>query len=420
MIIPSIDLMDGQAVQLIGGERRAIEAGDPMPIAERFTIAGEIAVIDLDAALGRGNNTALIEALVRRFPCRVGGGIRDAASARRWLDVGARKVILGTAATPELLAKLPRERVIAALDARHGEVVVEGWRKGTGKTIAEQVELLKPHVGGFLVTFVELEGRMKGIDLEQARRIVELAPGVKVTAAGGVATVGEIAELDRLGADAQVGMALYSGAMELADAVAAPLKSEREDGLWATVIVDEQERALGLAWSDLESLREAFRQRRGIYHSRRRGLWIKGETSGDTQELLRVDLDCDRDALRFVVRQRGRGFCHEGTWTCWGEDRGLPRLLRRLRSRLESAPEGSYTRRLFEEEGLLAAKLREEAKELSEAKTDAEVVHEAADVLYFTLVAMAKEGVDLRAVEEELERRSLRLTRRRGDAKEER
>jgi phosphoribosyl-AMP cyclohydrolase / phosphoribosyl-ATP pyrophosphohydrolase len=215
-------------------------------------------------------------------------------------------------------------------------------------------------------------------------------------------------------------MALYSGAMELADAVAAPLKSEREDGLWATVIVDEQERALGLAWSDLESLREAFRQRRGIYHSRRRGLWIKGETSGDTQELLRVDLDCDRDALRFVVRQRGRGFCHEGTWTCWGEDRGLPRLLRRLRSRLESAPEGSYTRRLFEEEGLLAAKLREEAKELSEAKTDAEVVHEAADVLYFTLVAMAKEGVDLRAVEEELERRSLRLTRRRGDAKEER
>jgi phosphoribosyl-ATP pyrophosphohydrolase/phosphoribosyl-AMP cyclohydrolase len=417
MIIPSIDLMDGQAVQLIGGERRAIDAGDPMPIAEGFTLAGEIAVIDLDAALGRGDNSELVEALLRRFPCRVGGGIRDERAARRWLDAGARKVILGTAATPELLSKLPRERVIAALDARHGEVVVEGWRKGTGKTIAEQIEVLRPFVGGFLVTFVEREGRMKGIDVEQARQIVELAGDARVTAAGGVATVEEIAELDRAGADAQVGMALYSGSMRLADAIVAPARSEREDGLWATVIVDEQERALGLAWSDLESVREAVERRRGVYHSRRRGLWVKGETSGDSQELLRVDLDCDRDALRFVVRQEGRGFCHLGSWTCWGEDRGLPRLFRRLRRRLDDASEGSYTRRLLEEEGLLGAKLREEAQELSEATTKAEVTHEAADVIYFTLVSMLQKGVSLTEVEAELERRSLRLSRRRGDAK---
>lgn len=417
MIIPSIDLMDGQAVQLIGGERRAIDAGDPIPIAERFTLAGEIAVIDLDAALGQGENAELVEALVRRFPCRVGGGIRDEEAARRWLDAGARKVILGTAATPELLTKLPRERVIAALDARHGEVVVEGWRKGTGKTIAEQIALLRPYVGGFLVTFVEREGRMKGIDLDQARQVVQLAGEARVTAAGGVATAEEIAALDRAGADAQVGMALYSGSMKLADAIVAPARSEREDGLWATVIVDEQERALGLAWSDLESARAAVERRRGIYHSRRRGLWVKGETSGDSQELLRVDLDCDRDALRFVVKQRGRGFCHLGSWTCWGEDRGVPRLFRRLQGRLEEAPEGSYTRRLLDEEGLLGAKLREEARELCEAATEAEVTHEAADVIYFTLVSMMKKGVDLTAVEAELERRSLRLSRRRGDAK---
>lgn len=416
MIVPSIDLMGGQAVQLVGGERLAVEAGDPMPIAERFALAGEIAVIDLDAALGRGSNATLVEALVARFPCRVGGGIRDREAALRWLDEGARRVILGTAATPELLSTLPRERVVVALDARHGEVVVEGWQRGTGRSVLDGVARLKELCSGFLVTFVEREGRMGGMDLDQVRAVVEAASPVRVTAAGGVAAAAEVGELDRLGADAQVGMALYSGAMELADAVAAPLRSDRPDGLWATVVADEGGRALGLAWSNGESLREAFRLRRGVYWSRSRGLWVKGATSGDAQELLRVDLDCDRDALRFTVRQGGRGFCHLGTWTCWGEDSGLPALLRRLESRLSTAPPGSYTRRLLDDPDLLRAKLVEEAGELAEADAKG-VAHEAADVLYFALVAMARSGVGLAEVERVLDQRSLKLTRRPGDAK---
>ena len=419
MIIPSIDLMGGQAVQLIGGEHKAIEAGDPRPIAQRFALSGEIAVIDLDAALGQGNNEALIQELVTRWPCRVGGGIRDLDAAVRWLDAGARKVIIGTAATPDLLSQLPRGRVIAALDARDGEVVVEGWRTGTGRTVLEGIEALRPHVGGFLVTFVEREGRMQGIDLEQVRAVAEAAGDAQVTAAGGVTTAEEIAALDRLGADAQVGMALYSGRLELAEAIAAPLKTDRDDGLWATVVVDELGRALGLAWSDAESLSEAVRQRRGVYHSRRRGLWVKGETSNNTQDLLAIDLDCDRDALRFVVRQGGEGFCHRGTWTCWGDDSGLERLRRRLVERAREAPSGSYTRRLLVDGELLRAKLIEEAGELADATEPDEVTHEAADMIYFTLVAMARGGVNLAEVEAELERRSLKLTRRPGDAKKE-
>ena len=135
MIIPSIDLMDGQAVQLIGGKEKAIDAGDPFPIAGKFSIAGEIAVIDLNAALSTGSNEEIIRRLVRLFPCRVGGGIRDFETAIKWLDAGATQIIIGTAATPELLEKLPRERVMVALDARHGEVVVEGWQRGTGRTV---------------------------------------------------------------------------------------------------------------------------------------------------------------------------------------------------------------------------------------------------------------------------------------------
>jgi len=414
VIVPSIDLQDGRTVQLVGGETMALEAGDPLPIAERFALAGEIAVIDLDAAMGRGSNAALIERLLDAgFGCRVGGGIRDLATARRWLDRGAAKIVLGTAARPELLRELPRERVIAALDARHGEVVVEGWRKRTGRGILERIAELRDFVGGFLVTFVEREGRLGGTDLTLAEAVVRAAgPACRVTIAGGVTTPEEIAALDRLGADAQVGMALYTGRLDLADAIAAPLRSDRPDGLFPTVVADERGIALGLAWSSRDSLREAVRRRAGVYQSRSRGLWVKGETSGSTQELLRIDLDCDRDALRFLVRQRGPGFCHLERFSCFGEAEGLARLEATLAARAAAPPEGSYTARLLADPGLLAAKLREEADELARAEGREDVVWEAADLLYFALVKLAAAGVRLAEVERHLDRRARKVTRR--------
>jgi len=268
------------------------------------------------------------------------------------------------------------------------------------------------------VTFVEREGRMEGTDMDAAREVVEAAGSARVTAAGGVTEAADIARLDGIGADAQVGMALYSGKLDLGDAIVAPARSDRDDGLIATVVADEHGRALGLAWSNHESVREAVAARRGVYWSRRRGLWRKGETSGTPQDLLRVDLDCDRDALRFTVRQHGTGFCHTGTRTCWGEDRGIARLARRLARRTREAPEGSYTRRLLDDRDLLASKLAEEAGELAAAGEADHVAAEAADVLYFTLVALARSGVGLEAVEAQLDRRELGITRRPGDAKE--
>ena len=417
MIIPSIDLQDGQAVQLIGGEKKALEAGDPRPILKRFALAGEVAVIDLDAALGRGSNAELIAELVGTANCRVGGGIRDVEAARAWLDAGAARVILGTAARPDVLRELPSERVQVALDARHGEVVVEGWKKGTGVGVEQRLDELRGLAGSYLITFVEREGRLGGVDLERVAQLVAAAAPARVTVAGGVTTLEEVAAIDALGADCQVGMALYTGRMGLADAIAAPLKSDRADGLWPTVVTDESGLALGLAWSDLESLRAAVESGKGAYHSRRRGLWIKGETSGATQQLLAIDLDCDRDALRFRVRQGPPGFCHRNTWTCWGEDSGVTHLARLVRERLREAPEGSYTARLLADPELLRAKLREEAGELAQAEGVENVVWETADVLYFALVALARGGGDWAAVERELDRRARKLTRRAGDAK---
>jgi phosphoribosyl-ATP pyrophosphohydrolase len=406
--------MDGHAVQLIGGREKAIDAGDPFAVAERFAVVGEIAVIDLDAAIGQGSNAEIVAELIQHYPCRVGGGIRSAESALDWLDRGAAKVILGTAASPEVLSQLPKDRVQVALDGVDGEVVVEGWRKGTGASVLDRIAELRDLVGSFLVTFVEREGRMKGVDLDAARRVITRADGVPVTIAGGVTTADEIAALDRLGADAQVGMAIYSGALSLSDAFAAPLVSDRLDGLWPTVVTDESGVALGLVYSSRESLREAMETLQGVYQSRSRGLWVKGATSGNEQTLLRAEVDCDRDALRFTVRQKGDGFCHNNTWSCWGRDSGLTRLERTLVNRLTSEADGSYTLRLARDPKLLEKKLLEEAGELAEAESREDIVWEAADLLYFTAVALARQGIGFNEVVSELDRRARNVRRRDG------
>jgi phosphoribosyl-ATP pyrophosphohydrolase len=415
MIVPSIDLMAGRAVQLVGGHGEPVTSADPFEMAERFTAVGELAVIDLDAALGRGSNAEVVRELVGRYPCRFGGGIRSAEDALDWLDAGAEKVILGTAATPQVLAELPRDRVIAALDGVDGEVVVRGWTERTGAAVLDRLAELRDSVGGFLVTFVEREGRLGGIDADACRRVVEAASGTRVTVAGGITTPAEIAALDRMGADAQVGMAIYTGRLGLADAFAAPLVSDRVDGLWPTVVCDEHGIALGLVYSNADSLAAAVDERRGIYWSRSRSeLWRKGETSGAIQELIRIDADCDRDALRFTVRQLGAGFCHLDTRSCWGPDRGLAALERRLADRLAHPVSGSYTDRVARDPELLAAKLAEEAAELAEAGDHDATAWEAADVLYFTMTTLAARGVPLEAAIRELDRRSRAVRRRDG------
>ncbi|MCC6221300.1 MAG: phosphoribosyl-ATP diphosphatase [Deltaproteobacteria bacterium] len=424
MIIPSIDISKGQAVQLVGGREKVLEAGDPVSIARTFGLIGEIAVVDLDAAMGRGSNENIIKELIRLAPCRVGGGIRDVKTAIQWLDAGAKKVMIGTAANPEFLRELPRDRVVVALDAQNDEVVVNGWTQFTGRSIKDRLLELAEFVDNFLITFVELEGRMQGTSIKRVEDLVELLRDfegrrIQLTIAGGVAAAEEVAILDRLGADAQVGMALYTGVLSLADAFCAVLNSDRADGLWPTVITDEYGMALGLAWSSKESLAKALSIRKGVYHSRSRGLWVKGESSGAEQELLRIKIDCDRDCLCFVVRQHGSGFCHRGTRTCWGESHdGVVTLSRRLAQRVLDAPDGSYTRKLIDDQKYLNAKIIEEANELTRARTRGEIIDEASDVLYFTLTALAKAGIEFSEVEDNLARRASRVTRRQEKVRE--
>ena len=190
----------------------------------RFSGRPKVQLIDLDAAKGPGDNDALVRRICARLPCRVGGGIRSVERAEATLALGARKVIVGSALfrdgtvdvefASRLSDQLGPDRLIAAVDSRGGQVVIHGWRTALDLTPVDAIRQLEPFFGEFLYTHVDLEGLMRGTDMEAiaaVRHVTERA----LTAAGGITTREEIDQLDAMGVDAVVGMAIYTGKLEL-------------------------------------------------------------------------------------------------------------------------------------------------------------------------------------------------------------
>lgn len=202
-------------------------------------------------------------------------------------------------------------------------------------------------------------------DIESLAALKASVPkGTRVAAAVGASLAGAgdgwgaVAALDACRVQSQVSSTAFSNDNEVADALCALLVTDRPDGLWSTVVVDERRVTLGLAYSSAESVRLAVARRRGVYQSRKRGVWVKGETSGTPQDLLEIEVDCDRDAVVFVVKQHGGGYCHrQGLYSCTGPQRGVELVMHTLKQRLENAPEGSYSKRLFADPSLLKSKL---------------------------------------------------------------
>jgi phosphoribosylformimino-5-aminoimidazole carboxamide ribotide isomerase len=218
VIIPSIDLMDGKVVQLVQGRDKALEGDPPLEMLRKFEAFSEIQVIDLDAAMGRGENIAIVEQLAARAKCRVGGGVRDAERAKRLIDCGAHRVIVGTAAfTPalnEIVAAIGRERLVIALDSKDGKVVVKGWREATDVTAEEVIRRFESKCSGFLCTYVDKEGTMQGTDLDWFRRLRDATTN-EISAAGGITTIEEIRALAAMQIHAVLGMAIYTGRLDL-------------------------------------------------------------------------------------------------------------------------------------------------------------------------------------------------------------
>jgi len=451
MVIASIDIQKGKVVQLKQGNELIIQRDNADELAAEFNRYGEVAVIDLDAAMGKGSNLDMIKPLLRTAECRVGGGIKTAQQANELISLGAGKIIVGSGAfrnpakkgaginggefdvnkafLEEISKKIGRERLIVAVDARivkpgMNEIVVDGWKTPTGLDLIEAARAVEPFAGELLFTCVEREGTLTGIDLDPVRQLRE-AVKCQITVAGGVSTLNEIEQIAALNCDVQLGMALYTGKINLADAFAvslnwkkgqqqitdngekgnsAPQRTESSP-LLPVIVQSPDGQVVMTGFTDKTALDETFKRGNVCFHSRTRNkLWMKGENSGNVLKLVKLRADCDRDAILATARPQGP-VCHTGAWSCFAADReySLEYLQEIIHERFKNPAPGSYTATLDEE--LVREKVLEEARELCSAKTRDEIIWETADLLYFSTVLLTRAGVSVQEILDELDRR---------------
>jgi phosphoribosylformimino-5-aminoimidazole carboxamide ribotide isomerase len=240
LIVPCIDLMDGKVVQLVQGREKALEGDSPEEMLRRFAAFPQIQVIDLDAAMGRGANDGMVEMLASKAVTRVGGGVRTVARAEALVSQGAFRVIVGTSAfradgpdhafLQSLVEAVGRERIVLALDSKGGRIVVKGWQEATAFTAEEVIQQLEPYCAGFLCTYVDKEGMMQGTDLEWFRRL-RAATTHEITAAGGITTLDDVRSLDSMRIHSALGMAIYTGRLDLNELATLQAAQEHSAGV---------------------------------------------------------------------------------------------------------------------------------------------------------------------------------------------
>ena len=427
MVISSIDLKNGHVVQLKNGKELVLQRDDADALIAQFDMFGEVAVIDLDAALGnidaKGNteNTHLLKSLLHRGNVRTGGGIRSVKRAKELISLGAEKVIIGSAAWKsnpvagesvlneeflnELAAAIGKDRIIISVDAINGKIAVKGWTETVDIPLVEGAKQAEKFCSELLFTSVEKEGCMQGTNMDYVRALRE-AVKCRVVVAGGVSSVQEIKELEKLHCDVQLGMALYTGKVDLKEAFVECLDFEKSP-LIPMIAQSVNGEVLMQGYVNAEAVRKSFDCGRLTFWSRSRNeLWTKGDTSGNVLQVVRMRADCDRDCILATVLPTGPA-CHTGSWTCFtsaiDEKSSMGRLYNVIADRFANPKPGSYTATLDNKR--VREKVQEEAEELCEAEGKEEVIWEAADLLYFVNVLMYKEGVSWKDVYDELDRR---------------
>ena len=427
MVISSIDLKNGHVVQLKNGKELVLQRDDADALIAQFDMFGEVAVIDLDAALGnidaKGNteNTHLLKSLLHRGNVRTGGGIRSVKRAKELISLGAEKVIIGSAAWKsnpvagesvlneeflnELAAAIGKDRIIISVDAINGKIAVKGWTETVDIPLVEGAKQAEKFCSELLFTCVEKEGCMQGTNMDYVRALRE-AVKCRVVVAGGVSSVQEIKELEKLHCDVQLGMALYTGKVDLKEAFVECLDFEKSP-LIPVIAQSVNGEVLMQGFANAEAVRKSFDCGRLTFWSRSRNeLWTKGDTSGNVLQVVKMRADCDRDCVLATVLPTGPA-CHTGSWTCFSsavdEKSSMGRLYNVIADRFANPKPGSYTATLDAKR--VREKVEEESEELCEAEGKEEVIWEAADLLYFVNVLMYKEGVSWKDVYDELDRR---------------
>ena len=317
MIIPSIDIMGGKAVQLKQGKEKVYENENIDDLIEQYRLFPEINVIDLDSAMGKGDNKELIKRICQKVDCNIGGGIRSIELAKEYIEAGAKRIIIGTKATKEFLEQLPKEKVIVALDTKKGKLATYGWQKLEDQDIYKKMQELENYCEKYLITNVNVEGLNSGTDLQFFQTLVGKTKK-DIMVAGGITTLEEIKAIHELGFDQVLGMAITSGKLNLVDCYIKIMNFQKQDGLIPTIVQDiETKEVLMLAYSNEDSIKKTFELKLATYYSRsRKQIWTKGEKSGNIQKIEKIYLDCDSDTLLFLVKQKGVA-CHRNKRTCF-------------------------------------------------------------------------------------------------------
>ena len=317
MIIPSIDIMGGKAVQLKQGKEKVYENENIDDLIEQYRLFPEINVIDLDSAMGKGDNKELIKRICQKVDCNIGGGIRNIELAKEYIEAGAKRIMIGTKATKEFLEQLPKEKVIVALDTKKGKLATYGWQKLEDQDIYKKMQELENYCEKYLITNVNVEGLNSGTDLQFFQTLVGKTKK-DIMVAGGITTLEEIKAIHELGFDQVLGMAITSGKLNLVDCYIKIMNFQKQDGLIPTIVQDiETKEVLMLAYSNVDSIKKTFELKLATYYSRsRKQLWTKGEKSGNIQKIEKIYLDCDSDTLLFLVKQKGVA-CHRNKRTCF-------------------------------------------------------------------------------------------------------
>lgn len=427
MVISSIDLKNGHVVQLKNGKDLVLQRDDADSLIKDFNMFGEVAIIDLDAAMGnvdaKGNteNTALLQRLLHQGNVRTGGGIRTVKRAKELISLGAEKVIIGSAAWKknpaegesvlnvdflnELIEAIGKQRIIISVDSINGKIAVKGWTETVNIPLVEGAKEAEKYCSELLFTCVEKEGCMQGTDMNYVKEL-RSAVSCRVVVAGGVSSVEEIEELEKLHCDVQLGMALYTGKVSLKDAFIRCLNFNKSP-LIPVIAQSVNGEVLMQGFANEEAFEKTFECGKLSFFSReRQTLWTKGETSGNFLEVIKLRADCDRDCVLATVVPTGPA-CHTGSWTCFGSDpmekSSIFRLYNIIADRFANPRPGSYTATLDAKR--VREKVEEEAEEICEAEGKDEVTWEAADLIYFVSVLMYKEGVTWQDVFNELDRR---------------
>ena len=392
MVISSIDLKNGHVVQLKNGKELVLQRDDADALISQFDLYGEVAVIDLDAALGnvdaKGNtvNTPLLKSLLHKGNVRTGGGIRTVKRAKEFLN--------------ELVQAIGKDRIIISVDAINGKIAVKGWTETIDISLVDGAKQAEKFCSELLFTCVEKEGCMQGTNMEYVKQLRD-AVHCRVVVAGGVSSVPEIKELEKLHCDVQLGMALYTNKVALKDAFIACLDFEKMPMI-PVIAQSVNGEVLMQGFANEQAFEKTFETGKLTFWSRSRNeLWTKGDTSGNFLNVVKLRADCDRDCVLATVLPTGPS-CHTGSWTCF-EKSSMGRLYNIIADRFANPKPGSYTATLDAKR--VREKVEEEAEELCEAETKEDVIWEAADLLYFVNVLLYKEGVTWQDVYNELDKR---------------